>query len=103
MPANYTKREYLKVFDTIKFYTPWSIFENFLYFLIQIQILNLDRLGTDRNRNQSGPVRPVPTGLVNHGEDTISQLQYVARAVETQLQLHSHRRWGKEKCGFQCK
>jgi hypothetical protein len=59
--------EYLKVvFDTIRFYTPWSIFENFVRFFlfwILIQILNLDRLGTDRNR--SGPVptvsEPVPT------------------------------------------
>jgi hypothetical protein len=32
----------------------------FFHFLIQIQNLNLDRFGTDRN--QSGPARPVPTG-----------------------------------------
>jgi hypothetical protein len=60
--------EYLKFFDTIKFYTPWSIFENFW---IQIQILNLDRLGTDRNRNRSGPV---PTDSVNPGQDKPADL-----------------------------
>jgi hypothetical protein len=60
--------EYLKVFDTIRFYTPRSIFENFVRFFIfwiQIQILNLDWLGTGRNRNRSGLVGPVPTGSVN--------------------------------------
>jgi hypothetical protein len=48
----------------------------YFHFLIQIQILNLDRLGTGPNRNRSGPVRPVPTvsgpvptSSVNHGED----------------------------------
>ena len=64
--------EFLKKFDTIRFVALWSIFRNFLFFWIQIWILNLGRFGTGPNRNRTGPVwpvtgqtGPVPTGKVN--------------------------------------
>jgi len=64
--------EFLRKFDTIRFVAPWSIFRNFLFFLIQIWILNLSRFGTGPNRNRATPIwpvtgqtRPVPTGFVN--------------------------------------
>ena len=53
--------EFLRKFYTIRFVAPWSIFRNFLeflFFLIQIWILNLDRFRSNRNRTE-----PVPTGL----------------------------------------
>jgi len=64
--------EFLRKFDTIRFVAPWSIFRIFLFFWIQIWILNLGRFGTGPNRNRAGSVwpvtghtEPVPTGLVN--------------------------------------
>ena len=72
--------EYLKKFDTIKFIATWSIFKNFfwnfLFFEIQIWILNLGRFRTGPNRNRPGPITPVtavsgpvPVGKFNPGHN----------------------------------
>jgi hypothetical protein len=69
----------------------------FFIFLIQIQILNLDRLGTGRNRNRSEPVRPVPTfsgpvptGSVNPSRSTTHSL--LLKPCLLAARRHRHKR-----------
>ena len=61
----------------------WPIWE-FLFFKIQIWILNWGRFDTGPNRNRAGPVwpitdqtGPVPTGFANPGYNTHQQVRWV--------------------------
>jgi hypothetical protein len=73
MHANYTKQTNIWKCLTPLDSTHLEVFLRFLwdfsFFWIQIQILNLDRLGTGRNQNRSGPIPmisgPIPIGSVN--------------------------------------